>query len=473
MSNFRVGDYIKTRCESSLLDFSRFFNVQVSKQKYIVGRPHIKIAEALDRVVNGECTRLIINVAPRFGKTQLAVKNFIAYSFIRNPASQFIHLSYSDELVNKNSKGIQEIMRTNAYRLLFPDVCLSRAISGSIETTAGGCLYCASTGGQVTGFGAGIIDPTGDAGFGGAIIIDDPIKPDDALSITQREKVNDRFESVIRNRVNSKKTPIIIIMQRVHEHDLCGYLIEREGEKKNGGEWEVLTLPALYYDDEMQMHSLWEYKYTVEELLKLRKINSWNFDTQYLQNPKPIEGLLFPESTTRYYKDEPEEPDFIYMQCDPADEGTNKTCSAVYKVKGEDVYVSDVIYTEKPSEVVIPEIIMQMKMNNVRQARVESNSAWSLYRKEIKRQAAESGLGVEIISVKQRDNKEVRIFNQAPTIQRRFVYRHPSIQNAAYKVYMADKHSYLKLVKDQKDDGVDTDTAACEYLKRLGMIPTI
>ena len=73
--------------------------------------------------------------------------------------------------------------------------------------------------------------PAWESDFAGAIVIDDPIKPEDALSETIRERVNNRFESTIRNRVNSRNTPIIIIMQRLHEHDLCGYLHEIEPEE--------------------------------------------------------------------------------------------------------------------------------------------------------------------------------------------------------------------------------------------------
>src|SRR5699024_11836648 len=109
-----------------------------------------------------------------------------------------------------------------------------------------------STQGQVTGFGSGRLDSDIDAMdggnavfvfddhtnellkmvgattniFQGAIMIDDPIKPEDAASDLVRERINQRLENTIRNRVNSRRTPIIIIMQRLHEHDLCGYLQE-------------------------------------------------------------------------------------------------------------------------------------------------------------------------------------------------------------------------------------------------------
>ena len=469
-----------------MLRFTKGMFQYMNKTPYIVGEHHKLICSALDRVVKGDITKLIINIAPRYGKTELCSKQFIAYGFAINPSSNFLHLSYSGGLTQENSMATKDIMKCEYYKALYETRIHPNVDSRSKwSTIQGGKMYATSTLGQITGFGAGSTDKENEEesedevidefferfnpnGFAGAIVIDDPIKPEDALSERVRETINRRFETTIRNRVNSRKTPIIIIMQRLHEHDLCGYLLEVEPN-----EWEVLKIPVINYDENGEEKALWPFKHSLEELHALRDINSWVFDTQYMQNPKPIGGLLFNEKETRYFEDVEREGGFMFLQCDPADEGTNKTCSAVYLVKDNTAFVLDVLYTVKDSEYTIPLIISQMERYNVRQARVESNSAWSLFRKEIKRQAAEKGLTTEILSVHQRDNKELRIFNQAPSIQKYFVYLKPNLQNDEYKVYMREKHSYIKLVKDQKDDGVDTDTAACEYLKRLGMIPTI
>ena len=147
-----------------------------------------------------------------------------------------------------------------------------------------------SAAGQVTGFGAGTVGES--EMFGGAIIIDDPIKPDDAYSETIREKVNHRFDSTIRNRVNSRNTPIIVIMQRLHQQDLSGYIIENDPS-----EWSVTSMPVINSDGS----PLWEFKHTLEELEKLRKINPFVFDTQYMQNPTPKEGLMFPMIDLKFY----------------------------------------------------------------------------------------------------------------------------------------------------------------------------
>lgn len=198
------------------------------KKKFITGKHHIEITEALDKVLTGEITRLIINIAPRYSKTEIAVKSFISMGLAINPKAKFIHLSYSDDLVRDSSSEIQDIINEDSYQRLF-DVTLASTSTKKWTTTAGGGLYAVSSSGQVTGFGAGVVDEeelsnavsdldgefVSYDGFAGAIVIDDPIKPDEAMSALVRNKVNLKFETTIRNRVNSRKTPIIIIMQRL------------------------------------------------------------------------------------------------------------------------------------------------------------------------------------------------------------------------------------------------------------------
>ncbi len=77
----------------------------------------------------------------------------------------------------------------------------------------GGGMYATASGGAITGFGAGV---DGVEGFSGAILIDDPLKPDDAFSEIERSKVNNRYNNTIRSRTNTDNTPIIVIMQRLH-----------------------------------------------------------------------------------------------------------------------------------------------------------------------------------------------------------------------------------------------------------------
>jgi phage terminase large subunit-like protein len=210
--------------------------------------------------------------------------------------AKFIHISGSDELVLDNSRDIQEGMNLPEYKALF-DVRLANENVKKWYTKQGGGFYAVSAAGQITGFGAGLVDEEEEeksldeftdydpSNFGGAIIVDDPIKPDDALSDTLRNKVNKKFNSTIRTRVNSRRTPIIVIGHRLHTEDLCGFLIANEPE-----EWTVLSIPCILTDEDGNEKALWEHKQTLEELRELRRIDPFVFATQYMQQPYVIEG---------------------------------------------------------------------------------------------------------------------------------------------------------------------------------------
>ena len=104
---------------------------------------------------------------------------------------------------------------------------------------------------------------------------------------------------------------------------------------------------------------------------------------------------------------------------------------------------------------------------------IESVSAWRLVAKDIKEWAADVVPDTEIRRFSVSANKEVRIFNEAPTIRNRFRYLVPELQNSEYKRCMKEKHSYLKMGKNQRDDGVDCDAAASHWAKRNGLINVV
>ena len=271
---------LKAKCLGSLLFFTRYLFKENHNRKFVVSKHHIEIAKALTKVIKGETKRLIINIPPRYGKTEQAVKCFIAYGLAVNPQSKFIHLSYSDDLALDNSSQTKEYINSDAFQKLFP-MQLKKDAQGKKKwfNEHGGGVYATASGGAITGFGAGVSDSDE---FSGAIIIDDPLKPDDAFSETKRKSVNDRYNNTIRSRVNDRNTPIIVIMQRLHEEDLSGFLLDGG----SGEHWEHLKLPAL--DEEN--NPLWADKHTAEELEQIRQANRYTFSGQYMQTPSPDEG---------------------------------------------------------------------------------------------------------------------------------------------------------------------------------------
>jgi len=450
------------KCKKSLLFHTRYFYKKRYNRKFIVSEHHKIITDILEKVIKGEITRLIINIAPRYGKTELAVKNFISHCISLNPSSKFIHLSYSDDLALDNSEEIRDLIQSDYYRELFGNVEIKKDSRSKKKwyTDAGGGILATGAGGQVTGFGAGKVDDEEDIteyltdieekeGFGGAIIIDDPIKPEEAESDTIRERVNNRFDSTIRNRVNSRKTPIIIIMQRLHPNDLCGHLLKQEP-----GEWHVLKMPCVKEDGT----ALWEFKHTIEELMKIRALNVVNYDRQYQQDPKPREGLLYKQFKT--YTELPQ-GEIVKNRTDTADEGSDYLCSIDYIVHNSLIYIIDVLYTKKPQEFTeIAQVEMMMK-NKTNEALIESNNGGRAFARNVERISREKGNKRVIVKwFHQSQNKKARIKSNSSTVSNTIVM--PDNWAVRWPVFYDDVTSYMAEGKNKHDDAPDTLTGIIE-----------
>lgn len=218
----------------------------------------------------------------------------MAWAIARNPESKFIHLSYSDDLVNDNSSRIKEIVESEQFQA-FWGVKLKSDTKAKKKwyTESGGGVYATASGGAITGFGAG---NTSSKGFSGAVVIDDPLKPDDADSETLRSRINKRLNSTIKSRLNSRDTPIIIIMQRVHDDDMSGFVLGGG----TGEEWEHLKIPAR-----KDGKALWPHKHNEAELEIMEKADRYVFSGQYMQDPIPDEGIYFTKDKFNWYDNLP------------------------------------------------------------------------------------------------------------------------------------------------------------------------
>lgn len=471
MGEYRDIDILKTWTLRSTLNFTRYFFKQKFSRKFIVGQHHEAIAKALDRVLAGKCTRLIINIAPRYGKTELAVKNFIAMGLAINPKANFIHLSYSDDLARDNSRGVQEILRESSYRRLFPGTKPTSTNTHKWRTTEGGGLYAVSSAGQVTGFGAGIVDREEEeelaaeveelasvnvGTFGGAIVIDDPIKPDDARSETVRDKVNQKFETTIRNRVNSRSTPIIIIMQRLDEDDLCGYL-----ERLEPDVWEVLSLPVITTDEHGEEAALWPFKHTLDELHDLREKNSFVFDTQYMQNPRPLAGLMYEREFATYATVPVTRKHKVKAYIDTADTGKDFLCLITYVETEIGNYILDVYYTQAPMETTESETARRLTRYEVEECIVESNNGGRGFGRKVRDNCRVLGNRKTYFTFfTQTENKDVRIFNHSNEVQNLCVF--PERWNLLFPAFHKAITQYKKEGGNTHDDAPDALTGTVE-----------
>ena len=252
---------------------------------------HKPICDALERVVIGKTKRLIINIPPRSGKTEIAVINFMAWCMGNWPDSEFIHASYSKRLATANTYAVRATMTHEVYREIFDHTALADDSKAKDEfrTEHGGIVYATGAEGSITGYGAGKMRAT----FGGAIVIDDPHKAGEANSAIMRQNVIDWFSTTMESRKNSPDTPIIVIMQRLHENDLTGWLLGGG----NGEHWDHLCIPAVNEQGE----SFWPEQFPLDMLERLKASNSYVYAGQYMQRPSPDGGGLLKTSWFRYY----------------------------------------------------------------------------------------------------------------------------------------------------------------------------
>lgn len=303
---------LKHLFETDHLAFTRYFLKKRDGNKFIMSPHHRVMADTLDKVFTGEINRLIINVPPGYTKTEMAVINFIARGMAINPKSKYIHISYADNLAMLNSSNVKEICTSDEYNRLFPMTLKDDAKSKKAwYNQKGGGMMAVSAGGTITGFRAGRMM----AGFSGAMIIDDPIKPDDAYSETIRNRVNNRFTNTFKSRLAHEAVPIIVIMQRIHEDDPTGFLLQGG----TGERWhhlllgaEVLPLaqrekyPKEYTHGIEIKHNLpagplWEYKHTLLQLNQMRTSDPYTTSAQYDQRPSPVGGGLFKDIWWKFY----------------------------------------------------------------------------------------------------------------------------------------------------------------------------
>jgi predicted phage terminase large subunit-like protein len=263
---------------------------------------HIRAIEyQLERIRRGEITRLIINMPPRHLKSLTVSVAFPAFLLGHEPWHRIFAISYSSDLSSKHASDFRSIVESAWYRRAFPKMRISRSLEDEVWTTARGFRRSTSVYGTLTGLGGDIF------------IIDDPQKPVDAQSDTQRSRLNHWVSNTLMSRLDSKQTGVIIVvMQRVHLNDLSGYLIESGG-------WVVLSLPAIAEQDEtvaigdgvfhsraagQALHPELE---PLESLEKLRfEIGSDVFAAQYQQAPVPPGGCMIRREWLRYYDKLPE-----------------------------------------------------------------------------------------------------------------------------------------------------------------------
>jgi predicted phage terminase large subunit-like protein len=312
---------LRALLRSNFTAFVRKVFVTLESGQAYVPNWHLEaIAHQLERVRRGEIRRLIINMPPRSLKSMTASVAFPAFVLGHNPTRRIICVSYSGDLAKKHANDFRAVLEAPWYQRLFEGTRIGQKDSETeIELTARGFRLATSVGGTLTGRG------------GDLIVIDDPLKPDDAYSEAKRNAANEWFKNTLLSRLDDKRTgAIIIVMQRVHMDDLTGFVTSQSDE------WEILNLPAIAEVDEVipisdiRVHrrrvgealSPVREPIAVLENLKLQ-LGSDAFSAQYQQMPVPPGGAMIKRNWIKRYVDLPlqRERSLILQSWDTANKG--------------------------------------------------------------------------------------------------------------------------------------------------------
>lgn len=254
------------------------------------------MAYKLSQIASGEVKKLIITVPPRNLKSICASVALPAWFLGHHPSERVVAVSYSSELAKTHASDFRRVVTDPLYQAIFPGMRIQRETDKEIATTARGRRYATSIEGTLTGLG------------GNLIVIDDPIKLGDASSEIVRKRSIDWYRNTLVTRPDDKKAArIVVVMQRVHQEDLVGYLQEQGG-------FDILNLPAIaqtssyFRTDSARSH--WRLAGEIlhpehesgEILLGIKRdMGSMQFSAQYQQTPVPAGGTFIKRTWLKTY----------------------------------------------------------------------------------------------------------------------------------------------------------------------------
>ncbi len=438
---------------------------EINPQTKLLMTDYIELLAAkLEDCRLGKCRRLIINIPPRYLKSHCASIAFAAWMLGHDPAAQIICASYGQDLADKLARDCRSIMQTPWYKALFRTRLMQdkKAVS-DFMTTDMGSRMSTSVGGVLTGRGADMI------------IIDDPLKPDEALSESQRKRVNDWYDNTLVSRLNNKNTGcIIIIMQRLHQDDLVGHVLEQEA-------WEVVNFPAIAEEEfscvidtplgkKRYLRATGTALHSERESLVMladirQRMGEYNFLSQYQQTPIPVGGAMVKVAWLQYYSpgDLPVTFDYIIQSWDTANKVTELSDYSVcttWGKKGKYYYLLNVFRRRLEYPDLKRAVIEQKKLHNATIILIEEKASGIQLIQELKRE------GVSVTAYDPLGNdKLMRLVAQTAVIENGQVFLPKDAP------WLTDYiQELISFPGGKYDDQVDSTTQALEWMqnRKLG-----
>ena len=281
---------------------------------FISGAHHKRMADAFERVANGTCKRLIINMPPRHTKSEFASYLLPAWFLGKYPGKKVIQASHTAELAVGFGRKVRNLVDSDVYHEIFPDLHLqsdSKA-AGRWNTSKGGDYFAIGVGGAVTGKGADVL------------IIDDPHSEQEAAMAASNPDVYDKVIEWYTSGPRQRLQPggaIVIVMTRWSQRDLTGQVLKAAAQR-SGEDWEVIEFPAILPSG----NPLWPQFWSLEELEALRnELPNSKWQAQYQQNPVGNESAIVKREWWQLWEqDRPPACEYILQTWDTAFEKNNR-----------------------------------------------------------------------------------------------------------------------------------------------------
>jgi len=274
---------------------------------FMEGGHHRKMARAFERVASGECKRLMINMPPRMGKSQLTSWLLPAWIMGKMPEKKIIMASHTAELAIRFGRMVRNLIGSEEFGDVFPETSLTAdsKAAGRFDVSGGGEYFSVGVGGAVTGRGADLL------------IIDDPHSEQQGQQADPKvfDSTYEWFSSGPRQRLQPGGA-IIIVMTRWSQKDLCGQITRDSMQRDGSDDWEVIELPAILPSGS----SLWPEYWPIDELEKLKAelpISKW--EAQYQQQPTSEESAIIKRDWWQVWEDrDPPDVSFVIQSWDTA-----------------------------------------------------------------------------------------------------------------------------------------------------------
>lgn len=416
-------------------------------REFFISRPFLKqIAQGFQKIEEGEIDSLSVSMPPRAGKSFITTL-FSAWVLGRNPKESIMRNTCTATLYLKFSYDVRNILKTDQFRQVFPEVLLSddkaNLLGWNTAQSKQVGYFGAGVGGTIIGFGATKLAITDDLYRG----------IEDALSDNTNDKILTWKEATHDSRLE-KNCSKIDIGTRWSINDVIGKSME-------GQRYDLsIIVPALDNEGETFCDDVM----STEQYHDIRaRINPDIWLAEYMQEPVDMKGRLFsglnkmPQEEFNQIKDRVEG---YVGYIDVADQGKDFTAMAIGGVIGKEIYIVDYLFTRDNTDITLPLCAEKLNKWEAKYCRVESNSMGAMFSRQLDKMVS-----TRILQVHNTKNKITRIIMESAFVFRAFNF--VDNQDQQYHQFIQNIESFSKEGKNKNDDAPDCIAGLSVFIRGL------